>query len=153
MKKVFIAIAVVMLTIGVARASEQPVETAQGKDNDVEVLDRNIRLDFRLVPEEENDKPAFIVTAVSTYETSARFKNEDKRVMLSVSGGVEKWEGNKILVLLNVELAFSGDEQEAEFYVSSGVLLEPGEECEVARMGERTLVVRASYPDKSESKK
>ena len=122
----------------------------QGEGDDFEVFDRNIRLDFRLVPEEEDDKPTFVVTAIPRYRTMGRYANADGEGMLEISGEVDIREDNQILVVLEAEMEFRSGEKETGWHVSTGVLLKPGEEFEVARMGEKTLVVRASYPGKSQ---
>ena len=147
MKKALVVLAAVLLVLAVGRSDEEVVETVEGREQEIEVLDRNVRLDFKLVPEEEDDDPFFIVTAIAGFEMSARFEGEEGRAEFSIGGSVDFVEEDRLLVILEAELAFAGEEGEAEFGVVCGVLLVPGEEREVASMGDRTLVVRASFAD------
>lgn len=147
MKKAFVVMAAVLLILAVGRSEEEMGETVEGREDEFEVLDRNVRLDFKLVPEEEDDDPFFIVTAISGFQTRARFEGGEQRGERYVGGRVDFVEEDRLLVILEVEMGIAGEEGEAEFNVTCGVLLTPGEEREVASIGEKTLVVRASFAD------
>jgi len=89
MKRVFVAMAAVLVILAVGRSDEEVVETAEGREGEIEVLDRNVRLDFKLVPEGEDDHPIFIVTAIAGFETSARFEGGEGRAEFSIGGSID----------------------------------------------------------------
>jgi hypothetical protein len=147
MNRILIAAAVAVCTVCAAAGDDEPAGAPDADVRRPEALGRNVRLDFRLVPEEPDDRPTFVVTAVPGYRTRTRFENDMHEIVLAVSGGVELLSKDRILVSVDAEMAFHSEQADAEFHVSSGVLVTPGQDREVASMGERVLVIRASYPD------
>lgn len=116
-------------------------------DREFEIFDRNVRLDFKIVPLEGNDRGMFVITAVPEYETRVSFKREGQEVEVEIEGEIGLRDDGKILVFYNAHMAWEGNDSQANFHASSGVLLKPGRELEVSRFGEKTLVIRASYVD------
>jgi hypothetical protein len=113
----------------------------------IERLERNVRLDFAVVPLEEGDQGVFLVTASSRYETGVQFKGKDGRVVFEATGTVKILEDDQVFVTVRAHLFFRGGEGEGNFQIDSSAILKPGKSMEIARMGEKTLVVKASYVD------
>jgi hypothetical protein len=149
MKKLMIPVTlVVLLALGLAVSQEEPHEAPNGEHYDLEVLDRNIRLTFKLLDEEgKGDEPMSIVTAVTQFKLEARAKNDDGHTAVLLTGAAGPRNDGRILVLLEMEAASADHNGETELAVECGVLLEPGKEREVAEWGDRTLVVHANYVD------
>ena len=120
---------------------------ANGKAAKVAMLDRNVRLDFEMVPEEEGAQSVFVVTASSRFEVNVSFKGQGAEMEFEASGEIALRDDGTIFVLHQTHVEFEGGEGRARFHVSSGVLLKPDEPLEVARMGDRTLVIVAAYID------
>ena len=114
-------------------------------DDDIEVLGRNIRLDFKLTPLEAGDQGSFIVTAIPEFELEVSYKGQGTKVTFTVGGEVAILDDGKILVSYSGNVFYQGGEGEAEMYSSSGVILEPGKKLKVAKLGEKTLVIEARY--------
>jgi len=149
MKKVIVPFAiVVVLALGLAVGQGESEEADLHENHDIDVLDRNIRLTFEVVDEEgQGDKPVSIVTAVPKYKLAGRLEHEDGQASVSILGAVGPRNDGRILALLEVEIVFGSDESEAELAAQCGVLLKPGEAQEVARWGDRALIVHAEYAD------
>lgn len=172
MKRVIIPIAlVVLLAFGLAVSQEESREQEahqtshyddlipgsqeshehEANDNghdQLEVLDRNIRLTFKLLDEEgRGDEPMSIVTAVTQFKLEARAKNDDGHTAVFLTGAAGPRNDGRILVLLEMETASADHNDETELAVECGLLLEPGKEHEVAECADRTLVILASYVD------
>lgn len=148
MKRVFVLIAVVLLGLGLAIGPAGSAEAEQGKDHDAGVFERNVRIGFTMVDDDgESEGHVFIVTAVPKYKMTAKFKNEGEAAMMAISGAVDILENDDLLVLLEAEMLFAGEEGDEEFAVETAIRLRSGHEQEVAKMGERMLIVHAEYTD------
>ncbi len=149
MKKIIILIAIVVLlalSLGVGAGGAD--EERHGEHQELEVLDRNIRLTFKLVDGDgEGDDAASIVTAVPKYKLAAALDREDEGGEMSIVGAVGPRNDGRILALTEVEIVLSDEEGRTELVVEGGVLLSPGKSSEVARWGERGLVLQAEYAD------
>ena len=121
--------------------------STEGKKETTEFLGKNIRLDFRRMPHDEKDQGVFIVTASPSFKTITSINGGNGEVEFQVSGRVELRDGGGILVTYEASMAFNGNGQGAKFRAASSVLLQPGQELGVSRMGDKTLVIRASYVD------
>ena len=148
MKKAFVLIAVVLLGLGLALAHEGSAEAEHGEAHDTGVFERNVRIGFGMVDDDgESEGQTFIVTAIPKCRLSAKFKNEGETAMTAFSGAVDILENGEILVMLEAELLFAGGEGDEEFCVATAIRLRSGQEQEVAKVGERMLIVRAEYTD------
>ena len=76
-------------------------EGFEGEEEETEILERNIRIEFKLLPLEDNDRGVYVITASPSYAT----------------------------------------------HVESSARLIAAQAFEAASMGEKTLVIRASYAD------
>lgn len=148
MKKIIIPIAiVVLLALSLGAGAPEADEERHGEHQELEVLDRNIRLTFKLVDGDgEGDDGASIVTAVPKYKLAAGLHREEGGEM-SIVGAVGPRNDGRILALMEVEIVLREEEGETELVVECGVLLSPGKGTEVARWGERGLVLHAEYAD------
>jgi hypothetical protein len=110
-------------------------------------LARNVRIDFKLLPEEDDAHPLFVVTAVPAYVTRIAFSNNDTEFEVDVSGEVTIRDDGKVHVSFNATLRFDGNDGEARMEALGAVVVGPGEELAAASMGERTLYVRVDFVD------
>jgi hypothetical protein len=133
-----------LLTQG-ALVAEEAVAEAEKSESGVEFLGRNVRLDFRMVPEEPDDEPLFIITAVSEFEAGASFENDGGSFSFHIDGQIEVAEDGLLLVVYEAELNMDSMEGGGKTRARSGVLLKPGQELGVARIGDKTLMIKASY--------
>lgn len=146
MKRLWLCVSVLVCAIAVAPAAEKPEKATQRKQSS-RILARNVRLDFKAVPLEEGDSGVYIITAAREYSTAVRLQGEEGELEFEVSGEVELLDDGRIFVRLQARALLNGDGEEAEFNVFSGVILKPGQELGVSRMGDKTLMIRASYVD------
>ena len=148
MKKMIIPIAiVVLLALGLRAGAPEAEEEHHGEHEEINVLDRNIRLTFTLVDGDgQGDEGASIVTAVPKYKLAAGLHHE-KGGEMSIVGAVGPRNDGRILALMEVEIVLREEEGETELAVECGVLLSPDKGAEVARWGERGLVLHAEYAD------
>lgn len=150
MRRILVLAAGLLMVVSVAMGQEEPFEDIEDEEEEIEEIetfDRNVRLDFKMVPLEANDKGSFVVTAVPEYETAVSFKGEEGAMEFQVEGEIDLRDDGRIFVFYDAHLVWEGGEGEAEFHASSGVLLRSGRELEASRFGEKTLVIKASYID------
>ena len=100
-----------------------------------------------MLPLEDNDRGVYVITASPSYATHVEFSEEDMRLALHVNGHIEVIDDNAFFVAYKVSVEYEGEEEEAEFHVKSSARLIAGQAFEAASMGEKTLVIRASYAD------
>lgn len=146
-KRLSICMGILIVGMGMAMAQESTRGKIEDQGGRIEVLERNIRLDFQRIPLEGNDLGVFIVTASPWFKTTTRFSGESGAGEFNVSGKLELRDDGRIFVVFEADMAFQGNGQAADFHVRSTVLLQPGQELGVSRMGDKTLVIRASYVD------
>ncbi len=116
-------------------------------EEELEMLDRNVRLEFQLLPPDEDDHEAFIVTASPWYATHTEFRGEGMELEFHANGIVQIIDDNEFFVTYEVGVLYQGEEGDAKFHVDSSVRLVEGQAFEVATMGDKTLVIRATYAD------
>jgi len=121
-------------------------EGEEGGGDEGERLDRNVRIEFRLVPAKADDQPLFVVTAQPWYETGVAFHAEQNAMEIRVEGEVALREDQAaIFVSVEALMKFRGEGQEGVFELSTGVLLEPGKPLTIGQMGDRAFVLQAGY--------
>ncbi len=160
MRKVFIVVAGLLLVVSLVIAQEEPGEDFEDENDEIEEIDdededdddfetfgRNVRLDFKIIPLEGNDRGMFVITAVPEYRTSVAFSGEGHEAEVEIEGEIDLRDDGRIFVFYDAELTWEGNDGRAHFQASSGVLLHPGKALEVSRFGEKTLVIKASYID------
>ncbi len=157
MRRILVVVVGLLMVVSLVIAQEEPGEDFEEEEEfededegEPEVFDRNVRLDFKIIPLEGNDRGMFVITAVPEYETSVFFKGEGHAVEVEIEGEIELCDDGRILVFYDAHLAWEGNDGQANFHASSGVLLKPGRELEVSRFGEKTLVIKASYVDEEQ---
>lgn len=111
------------------------------------VLERNVRLDVKTVPADDGDEGMFVVVACPQYATRVKLEGEEGEIFFEMAGEVRLLGDDLIFVSYDTETTIKGEEGVAHFSVSSGVILRAGQELGVARMGDKTLMIRASYVD------
>jgi hypothetical protein len=143
MNKAWIAISGLILGVSVVlTAHSEPV--AKSTEEALQAGNKNIRLDFKMVPLDDDDEGVFIITAGPAYETSTYWKGDNHEVLFDVSGRILlKDDGNYILYYV-AHVKFDGKEGKAKFSASSSIVLVPGKEASAAQLGEKTLVVLAT---------
>lgn len=147
MKRLWLFLGILVCAIAVAVVAAATSAEVEDQKEATKVLGRNIRLDFKAVPLEEGDNGIYIITASPEYETSIRLEGDDGKIDFEVSGEVKPLDDGSIFVLYEAHTILKDKEGEAEFSVSSGVILKPGQELGVSRMGDKTLMIRVSYVD------
>jgi hypothetical protein len=148
MKKGLIFAAVIVLGLGLAVGREESAEAEHSGHHDSGAFERNVQISFELVDEEGKVQgDAFIVTAVPQYKMMAKLKNAEETAVASTSGAVSILENDQILVMLEAEILLVGEEGDSELNVATAVRLRSGQEQEVAKMAEMTLIVGAAYLD------
>lgn len=147
MKRLWLCLGIIICAIAVAVVAADTSEEIEGQKEATKVLGKNIRLDFKAVPLEEGDKGIYIITASPEYETGIRLKGDNGKIVFEVSGKVNLLDDGSIFVRYDAHTILKDKKGEAEFSVSSGVILKPGQELGVSRMGDKTLMIRASFVD------
>ena len=149
MKKIIISIAiVVLLTLGLGAGAPGADEEEHGEHQEIVVLDRNIRLTFKLVDGGgQGDEGASIVTAVPKYKLAASLDRENEGGEMLIVGAVGPRNDGRILTMMEVEIVLRDGAGATELVVECAVLLRPGQSTEVARWGERGLILHAEYAD------
>jgi len=142
MKKLWLCLwmCLFVAAVGFAELEEDEYE-AYDDEEAVEVFDRNIRLDVQLRPLEEGDEGVFITTASSWYHTSVRYEGDEGAIEFQIGGHIELLDDGRVFLTYESYGLMAGEEEEAEFNMESSVLLTFGKSAEVARVGEKTLVI------------
>jgi hypothetical protein len=122
-------------------------EDFEEHEEKIQILDRNIRLEFKLLPLEEHDRGVYVITASPWYATRVEFSGEEMEVAFAATGRIETIADDEFFLSYEVSVRFAGDEEEAEFHVESSARLKVGQAVDAASMGEKTLVIRATYAD------
>ena len=147
MNRLFVWAVILVVGTGWAMADDATPVRAEDKKAATEFLGKNVRIEFKRMPRDENDQGVFIITASPAFATVTSMNGANGDVEFQVSGRVELRDGGGILVTYEASMAFNGNGQGAKFRAASSVLLQPGQELGVSRMGDKTLVIRASYVD------
>jgi len=147
MKRLWLCVGILLCGITVAAAEADNPAEVEEQEEELEILERNIRLDFKAVPLDPGDKGIYIVTASPDYETSVRHEGNDARIFFEVSGEVKLLDDGRIFVSYEANTIINSNDQETEFGFRSSVILKPGQELGVSRMGDKTFMIRASYVD------
>lgn len=147
MKRALMLASMLTLTVSVSAAYGEAGATAsdtQAKQDQASTVTKNIRLDFKMMPLEDDDNGVFIITAGPGYRTSTHWDGEGNDIRFEVSGTITIRDDGKLVVKYDAHLLFHTGEGRAEFRTSSTVLLEAGKELTVAQMGEKTLMICAT---------
>ena len=150
MKNALASLAVVSLCLGTLFAQEEQTDDPKGRAAKPVMLDRNVRLDFEMVPADAENQSLFVVTALSRFKVGVEFKGPEGAMEIGASGEIVLRDDGRIFVSHQTVVTFEGEQSRGHFQVSSGVIVRPGEHLEVSRMGEKVLVIRATYVDGEE---
>ena len=112
---------------------------------EIKMLARNIRIDFKTVPADGDDKALYIVTGASHYETSIGVGNEEGGMEYSVEGTVEILDKQELFITYEFAVAAGGEDEAFEYYAASGVRLKAGEQIAVTSIDDKALVISASF--------
>jgi hypothetical protein len=153
MKKLWLLIGIVICVFALTGVAEEHHEHDDDHGEEREVFDRNIRLDFRSVPQDEGDPGIFILTATPEFVTHVRAEGDGGEIVFEVFGEIELMDDGKFFVQFECHTFMHHKEGEAEFNVETGVILTPGKEVGVSRLGDKTLMIKASYEDDSSPEK
>lgn len=157
MKKRLLCVGIMLLAAGVALADEEEREEPEHHahyeheeeyaehEREPDILDRNVRLEFMLVPKEDDDTSMFIITASSWFETSTRYENDDIHFDWSVAGHIRIIDDEELFVTVEGHMAYTGNGEEAEFRIESSARVVAGRNFKLASMGDKTLLVRATF--------
>lgn len=100
----------------------------------------NVKVTFSLAPAENGDQEMF-VTSCGAYSSRRSFENDNSAHWMEVSGDLELQKDNRLLLHMAVTVHHEGEDNTAEFNTNSTLLLIQGKEVEVAKFGDKTLVV------------
>jgi len=138
-----------ILALGVALLTAQeapppqppPTQPAQAQPEAPRALPAgNVKVTFSLAPADDGDQGLFVVSC-GAYSSRRSFENDDNAHWMEVSGDLELQKDGRLLLHMTVNLHNEGDEETAEFSTTSTLLLVPGKEVEVAKFGDKNLVV------------
>jgi len=145
---VCLGIGILLCASGVGAQNEKGAEQqllAGGSGGFGKALDRNIRLEFKIVPLEPENRGLWIVVASSVYRASAHFTQENSEIEFSVNGQIMPQDNGKILLGYECSMSLKGQGSGAQIKLGSSALLVPGVELPVGSVGDKTLVVKASF--------
>jgi hypothetical protein len=104
-----------------------------------------VRVDVKLIPIEDDDQKMYVTTASHQYSTWIEYESEFIEISFGISGKVLILDDGNIFVTYNASTTFSEEDSNGEFGSEGSAVLTPGKETEVAHVGEKTLVIKASY--------
>ena len=143
-------VSILLLGSGLAMAEPEHDEDHEDRAQELEQLERNVRLEFKLVPLDEGDQGVVVVVASPDFRTLTRYHNDEYEVLFVASGRLDLVDDEHIFLAYEAHVEFEGDGEEAEFVVTSSILLTPGKSTPAARMGDKTLMITAVYADDEE---
>lgn len=103
----------------------------------------SIRVTFKLMPMDANEKDVFVVSN-GEFSTSREWKGDGSSFALEITGALELQPDGRLVMTFKAALHGEGPDGTGDFRVSTHLLLAPGKELEVARLGDKTLVVNFS---------
>ena len=111
------------------------------------LLDRNVRIDFNIIPAEGSNKEIYIITASEKFEIEITQTDENKYHNIEIDGQVRLLDDRKIFIYYQIETHLNVNDSKAdkEFDLVSSVILKPGEEIEVTDATGRVFKIKASY--------
>ena len=141
-----------VFAVGTGLADEEACEEEWHEERDEErreVFDCNIRIDFKVVPQKEDDEGVYLITATPWYLTFVEYEGDETEINFGVEGRVEPMGENRFFISCEVYLEYAGEEERAEFNVETSALVIAGRETELASLGEKRLVVCVEYAEPS----
>lgn len=150
MKHALVLLAAIALCAGALLGQEAQSDAPKAGAEKPAMLDKNVRLDFEMVPADAADQSMFVVTALSRFKVSVEFKGPAGGMEFEARGDIVLRDDGRIAVVCETTVTFEGDQSRGHCHVSCGVILRSGEHLEVSRMGDKVLVIRASYVDQEQ---
>lgn len=126
-------------------ASSAGEEKADAKSSAPEILEKNVRLDIWLIPLEDGDEGTFVITATPDFATWVEFSSEAISISFKISGAITIMGDGRFLVEYETTTTFDSPQGDGGFGTQSSALLEADQELSVSHIGEKTLVLRASF--------
>ena len=153
LKKILMSGLIIFLSITLPIFAQQETVEEESEDAEWENLEeaeknsvplgQNVKMIFSLEPAEDDDESLCVVTAVSLFEAYMFYDGMDGEWYFGAEGEVSLIDG-KILVEHETNLSYSGEDDSSDLRAKSGALLEDGQSIEVAKFGDRSLVISAS---------
>lgn len=112
-----------------------------------EPLPRAVKIAFRFEPVEPTDKPLWVVVATPRYTVEVNYETKEIEAQIRVDGKVRVVDGGQLLVSYNAQVRFSNADGGAFFSSEGSARLTPGKEKMLTTVGERGLMVLATYDD------
>jgi hypothetical protein len=147
MRAAWLCVGVLVCAVVVATAQAHDSVKVEERTKTPASLGRNVRLDFKAVPLEEGDEGLYIITASSEFGTSVELEGEEGQLAFEVSGEIALLDDGRLFIRYEARVLIEGEEGEGAFSVRSSVILKPGQDLGVSRIGDKTLMIRASYVD------
>ncbi len=125
-----------------ARAQAEPMAPAIPAPQPPAMPRQNHKLAFQLVPQDADDKEYFIMVTDGPYRTRFSMDNNQHAFWMDVNGSIAPQPDGRIMLKFDATLHFEGDDMTGEFQADSTAIVIPETDTAIARMGERTLMVR-----------
>lgn len=153
-------IIVCMFFVFATRAGSQmkepriPPQKTQPKRVENKSLDRNVRLDFKIVSQDGKAENFYLITASENYEIEINQQDKSKHFSrLEIQGKVKLLVENRILVNYEFEYRHHNNSKpdfRKDIKLHSSVILKPGQEIEVGNPSDKILKIKAAYVEKLE---
>lgn len=116
-------------------------------------LGRTVKIDFDLVPEEDDAKPLSVLCATRKYAMEAEVKGRDGGFQWLIEGEVIPTQDNRrILLTFSARLAYENADWKSKVRAVGSAVVKIGEKATIAELGDKSLVVLIS-PDPNRKKK
>ena len=110
-----------------------------------EMFQKNVRLDIWLIPLEDGDEGTFVITATPDFAAWVEFSNEAISITFKISGQIKITDDGRFFVEYKIATTFESPQGDGGFGTQSSAILEADQELSVSHIGEKTLVLRASF--------
>lgn len=116
----------------------------------IKPLGRTVRIQFKLVPDENPEQPLSILCATQNYGVRAKMEGNEGGFEFSVTGRLVPVtdDAGKLLMTFEVSLAMSGEGNSFIVNVQGSAVVTVGAAITLAELGERSLRVDISDPAK-----
>lgn len=138
------ALALSLAMTGMAAGEEAPAAAAIPSPPP---LGRNVRLEFMVRPAEKDGQSVSILTAHPWFKTSGSLSGKSEDLKFAVSGGIGFTDAGDVLLMYDLKIEAGNKHGGGVFKANASVQLHSGQTLPVARMGDKTLLIRATILD------
>ncbi|MHC4871951.1 MAG: hypothetical protein ACYTFY_08905 [Planctomycetota bacterium] len=109
-------------------------------------LGRTIRLQFKLVPEEDEESNHWVLVSTKDYSYSLDYSNAEFDFGIKTKGRIAILEDNRILIAFKTVMDYKKDAEGSSMKAEGSVVVEIGKSKSVAQLGDKTLVITVTDP-------